>query len=79
MGDRETIAHEPSAEGEAVVSGYFGQPNAPHLTRDKASNRAYYTPGLDAVTVPRMDQFTKLEEYYSTLFHGAQHRPRKPA
>ena len=71
--DREATRHEPSAEGEAVVGGYFGQPDAPHLCRDKASNSAFYSPSLDAVTVPMMEQFADLEDFYSTLFHEMVH------
>ena len=76
--DREGIKHEPSAEGEAVVGDFFGQPNAPHLTRDQQSNRACYSPALDAITVPRIDQFDDLAEYYSTLFHEMVHSTGHP-
>ena len=71
--DREAVAHEPSAEGEAVVDGYFSQDGAPALARDRKSNRAFYSPGLDSVTVPRIDQFSELAEFYSTLFHEMIH------
>lgn len=71
--DREAVAHEPSAEGEAVVDGYFSQDGAPQLDRDHKSNRAFYSPALDSVTVPRIDQFPELAEFYSTLFHEMIH------
>lgn len=71
--DREAVAHEPSAEGEAVVDGYFSQDGAPALDRDHKSNRAFYSPALDSVTVPRIDQFPELAEFYSTLFHEMIH------
>ena len=71
--DREAVAHEPSAEGEAVVDGYFSQDGAPQLDRDHKSNRAFYSLALDSVTVPRIDQFPELAEFYSTLFHEMIH------
>ena len=41
-------------------------------------NRAYYTPSLDAVTVPVREQFKDNAEYYSTLFHELTHSTGHP-
>ena len=38
-----------------------------------ASNKAYYTPATDTITMPDVDQFPVLAEYYQTLFHEIVH------
>ena len=37
------------------------------------SDKAYYQPGTDTVTVPQLSQYKQQEEYYSTLFHELTH------
>jgi antirestriction protein ArdC len=37
------------------------------------SNKAYYSPMPDTITMPDKDQFTSMEKYYSVLFHEAAH------
>lgn len=37
------------------------------------SDRAYYSPSSDNVTVPELAQYTSVSEYYSTLFHELTH------
>ena len=37
------------------------------------SDRAFYQPSTDSVTVPELAQFTSIAEYYSTLFHELTH------
>jgi antirestriction protein ArdC len=37
------------------------------------SDRAFYRPSDDQITVPRLEQFTSANEYYSTLFHEMGH------
>lgn len=54
---------------EAIVKA---MPNAPKVTETK-SNRAFYVPAYDAVTVPLREQFNTVEEFYSTLFHELTH------
>ena len=39
----------------------------------KGSNRAFYAPITDSVTVPDITQFVGSEEYYSTAFHELAH------
>ncbi len=36
-------------------------------------NRAYYMPSMDSITMPDLDQFPTLEDYYQTLFHEMAH------
>ena len=37
------------------------------------SDRAFYSPSSDSVTVPELAQYTSTSEYYSTLFHELTH------
>ena len=37
------------------------------------SDRAFYSPSSDSVTVPELAQYTSVSEYYSTLFHELTH------
>lgn len=70
--DDETATIEPLQFAENIVNGYV-EKSGLTLTRDKASNRAYYSPALDEVVVPHIAQFTEQAEYYSTLFHELTH------
>jgi antirestriction protein ArdC len=46
-------------------------PNAP--TIDHGGNRAFYVPAMDAVQMPRFEQFVSAESYYATTFHELAH------
>lgn len=61
----------PVEEAEKVVEGYYGR-EACKLNIE-LSNRAFYSPSGDYVTVPSMEQYDIVEEYYSTLFHETTH------
>ncbi len=37
------------------------------------SDRAYYTPSMDSITMPEPEQFKTLAAYYQTLFHEIAH------
>ena len=63
----------PAEEAENIVNLYMNSENHPTLVRDKQSDRAYYTPTIDQVVVPMIEQFTDIAEYYSTLFHELTH------
>jgi len=39
----------------------------------KRGHQAVYSPTLDTIKMPEMDQFASSDEYYSTLFHEAAH------
>lgn len=41
--------------------------------RNVPQDRAYYTPALDMITMPLKEQFPKMSEYYSVLFHEGCH------
>jgi antirestriction protein ArdC len=61
----------PVEEAEKVIAGYYGR-EACKLNIE-LSNRAFYSPSEDSVTVPAMEQYDIVEEYYSTLFHETTH------
>jgi len=43
------------------------------LMQHMKSNSAFYSPSLDIVNMPKMEQFETSEEYYATLFHELIH------
>lgn len=57
------------AEAEAIV---LSMPNKP-VIHERPSERAFYRPSTDEVTVPLRAQFPNIEEFYSTLFHELAH------
>lgn len=65
----------PIEECEHIVSGYVGAPPI-----KEGGSRACYIPSEDRICMPPKENFSKTEEYYSTLFHemthssGAAHR-----
>jgi len=61
--------HDPIAEAEAIIKGY---PKPPTMTV-KPSERAYYTPSLDSVTMPELKQFISPNAFYCTFFHELGH------
>lgn len=77
-----TTAHvtETSAEAEwaaieeadAIVRAYLDRSGV-KLTEDPTSDRAFYRPSADSVTVPSKAQFKDPAEFYGTLFHELTH------
>lgn len=65
----ELVEHDPIAAAEAIVAGY---PNPPVITR-MLSDRAFYMPSTDVITVPELSQYQDAGEFYSTLFHEIGH------
>lgn len=60
--------HTPVEACEAIVKGFKEIPKIEH-----GGNRAAYSPAFDKVMMPQMKNFSKVEEYYSTLFHELGH------
>lgn len=59
----------PIEAAEKIITAYTDAPTiAP-----QPSDKAYYTESADKVVLPELKQFTKKEEYYSTLFHELIH------
>lgn len=64
--------HDPIAEADSAADEYVSR-NAPLRLIITSSNKAFYSPSDDSVTVPELDQFDVKEEFYSTLFHELTH------
>lgn len=58
---------------EEVIGGYLGREKNLTFHNDKLTDRAYYSPTLDLVSVPMLSQYQIVEEYYSTTFHELVH------
>ena len=54
---------------EAIV---LNMPSRPTII-EKTSKEAYYCPSTDTVQIPDRNQFPRIEEFYSTLFHELSH------
>lgn len=64
--------HDPIAEADSAADEYVSR-NAPLRLIVTSSNKAFYSPSDDSVTVPELDQYDVKEEFYSTLFHELTH------
>ena len=62
---------QPDAAADAVIKDYVNRSGV--TLRITESDRAFYQPGTDTVTVPQLSQYKQQEEYYSTLFHELTH------
>ena len=56
---------------EEILHGYWEREGIPvyHVNGDSA----FYRPYDDSITLPERNQFTSIEEYYSTAFHESAH------
>ena len=61
----------PNEAAEGIVQGYVHRSGVTLTIQH--SDRAFYRPATDSVTVPELAQFTSVSEYYSTLFHELTH------
>ena len=63
---------EPIQAAQEIINAYTNRSGV-QITHVEGSNRAFYTPSTDIVTLPVIGQFESAEEYYSTAFHEAAH------
>ena len=62
---------EPIETGDKIITAYI---NREHLNFVECkSNKAYYSPSNDTVVVPLKEQYSMINEYYSTTFHELTH------
>lgn len=61
-------SHNPIEKAEEIIQNYK---NAPTLKFGQG--RAFYRPSHDLVSVPPMEDYKVVEEYYCTLFHELIH------
>jgi antirestriction protein ArdC len=64
--------HDPIHAAEGIMDGFIHERGGPRLEIER-SNRAFYRPSDDSVTVPLMGQHKTPDEYYSTVFHELGH------
>jgi len=65
------VEHEPIAEAEAIINHYTAREGL--MIQHQRGNEAFYSPLRDCIVLPLMEQFTDIEEYYSTAFHEMTH------
>lgn len=58
---------------EAVIADYIGRAGNGFKMNREVSDRAFYSPAADFVTVPVREQFKAVTEFYSTIFHELGH------
>lgn len=63
---------ERLAEPEKVMAEYVEREGI-KMYCDRASNRAFYSPASDTITIPMIEQYPEVAEYYSTAFHEMTH------
>lgn len=70
--DEESRTHvDPIAEAEELALEYLERENIPLENKDLG--RAFYRPSTDSINMPKLDQFSGANEYYSTLYHEMTH------
>lgn len=60
-------------EADAAIVEYVASQQTLRFVNDKPSDKAYYSLFNDTVVVPMREQFSEMEEYYSTAFHELTH------
>lgn len=62
---------KPDEEAERIIAAYCE--NAGVSLVQEESDKAFYLPMLDQITLPLRKQFTDIAEYYGTVFHELIH------
>jgi antirestriction protein ArdC len=65
----ETVHNDPIEEAQKIVDGYN---NSPEI-KFGDSRKAYYSPIVDIINVPEINNYPVVQEYYCTLFHEMVH------
>ena len=63
----------PIESAEKILNGYVEREKYLQFRNNIPTDRAYYSPTLDLISVPMLSQYEIAEEYYSTTFHEAIH------
>lgn len=63
--------HKPIEEAEEIKLNYMNRENIKII--EKVTNEAFYSPVRDYIEVPCKEQYTDVNEFYSTLFHEMVH------
>ena len=67
---------QPCEVAEQIIDNYIHSADGPQFEA-KISDRAFYSPAFDSVTVPSIKQYENIAEYYSTAFHELTHSTMK--
>ena len=68
---------EPDERADSIISAYVQRSGVKfNVTR---SSKACYSPATDTVTVPMLQQFTSMPEFYSTALHELTHSTGHPS
>ena len=72
--EKQTLNYELTEDrpAEEVVQSYITREGI-KFENQMASNKAYYSISDDKIVVPMLSQYSKVEDYYSTLFHEMVH------
>ncbi|WP_345806566.1 ArdC family protein [Bacillus subtilis] len=68
--DTADFINDPIESAEKVVSAYREECQ---INIKVGSDRAYYSPPFDSITVPSINQYKNVTEYYATVFHEMIH------
>ena len=63
----------PIESAEKVINGYIEREKGLKFRNNVPTDKAYYSPVTDMISVPMLSQYEIAEEYYSTTFHEAVH------
>ena len=63
----------PIESAEKVINDYVQREKSLTFSNNVPTDKAYYSPGSDLVSVPMLSQYDIAEEYYSTTFHELTH------
>lgn len=63
----------PIESAEKVLNGYVEREKDLKFRNNVPTDKAYYSPSQDLISVPMLSQYGIAEEYYSTTFHEAVH------
>ena len=74
---KESREIKPLSDLEQIKDDYLKRTGVKF--RNVAQDRAYYSPLGDSITLPLMEQFENIEEYYSTAFHEMAHSTGHPS
>lgn len=65
------VEHPESVEANEIISNYTQRTGVTII--HQKGDEAYYSPAKDCVTLPLVEQFTSMAEYYSTAYHELAH------
>lgn len=71
LNKEEIKQNEQIKSAQEIVDEYLNLEKLKLVNEDK--NMAYYSPAMDYINVPELNQFKSSNEYYATLFHEMIH------